>query len=222
MGYYSDRAHWPACQAEGSKHEARGPLFFSIFFFRKSPEDRDSSWPQAETGGAPLMFLLRSEALCCLNKVHLWDNKTLEDTWCWFEPNGFSMSHIPKPCSSVSCLFSVTLFNFHIVSLSFFHFSLFSLSSPSHPSVLVTDSHGLLFSVTHWLCSSMVLCWPGICTPGNELQCGGRRPSLFPKFIPGIREVDEWRELDQRNENQQTPNAGRRIWVYMPRPWDFC
>lgn len=91
------------------------PLFF---FFMHPLRNRTPLGPRPRQAGAPLMFSQSSKALCCLNKVHLWDNKTLKDTWCWFEPNGFIMAHIPKPGSPVSCLFSITLFNFHPVSVS--------------------------------------------------------------------------------------------------------
>lgn len=73
------------------------------------------------------MFLQSSKALCCLNKVHLQDNKALEDTWCWFEVNGFSMAHIPK---NKLCLFNL----FHLFNSSCFfllpHISPFSCFSP--------------------------------------------------------------------------------------------
>ena len=92
------------------------------------------------------MFLQSSKALCCLNKVHLWDNKALEDTWCWFELNGFSMAHIPRSVSPISFFYFI-LFLFLSP-----HFSPFSPHSPLHSSsaVIYYSSIQHFGSVTVW------------------------------------------------------------------------
>lgn len=90
-------------------------------------------------GQAPLMFLQCSKALCCLNKVHLQDNKALEDTWCWFQVNGFSMAHIPQ---NTLCLFHP----FHLFISSFFFLPHTSPSSCFSPQITLCSLFAVVYS----------------------------------------------------------------------------
>lgn len=86
----------------------------------------------------------------------------------------------------------------------------FPLPFASHPSVLVICRRGLPLYVTHWRCCSVILGWPGICTPGNEFRHGGRRPALFPRFIPGLGEVDEGRERGSEKWKPANPKRWQK------------
>lgn len=161
------------------------------------------------------MFSQSSKALCCLNKVHLWDNKALEDTWCWFEVNGFSMAHIPKTKLWLFHLFHLL----HGVSFSFPHVSPSSCSSPHIP--LCSSSAVICYcsiphhdSVTVWSGVDLGFhTWEWVAVKGaagllisQDLFPGGGGVGVVVKLYEG---GEEWKP--------SSSNTGSRIKLYMPR-----
>lgn len=176
----------------------RGP---PLFFFHLSLKEQCSSWLQAETGGAPLMFLQSSEALCCLNKVHLWDNKTLEDTWIWFEPNGFMMLHIPKSSS--------------LPRLSVFTFIFFPapLSRQSHPFSLYLSTTIIYYSSSEHASYSGNL---------NSAHLGGRRaagPFISHDSFQSLEEEDTGSR--RRTETRKPQTLAKGFSFNVPGALDF-